>query len=457
LKQGISSCLAARVTKFSGRHRRRPGAISGHSRPCRPRRTRFRTAIGPSAPPSRAGQVGWGEVALVRRTRTATAAGDEQQDSKDCSKRHFHPPGSQTLNVKSSNTSDRRRHFQVISFAHSSDMTFAGSMHRRAGDLLVAKTCPSSQIAARTGIGPSVPRRNLARFGGVKSHLRFGSLPGSNQNQPVQTGCPNDTTIRPRHSDHGFPKFEGQSRRACARLLRNRIVAKHGSCLGFCAAAQRFSSTPRASFSHHSKLRPPVVRARPQACSRSAAHWCCWCWPPAAASCTSCRRPITAQDVELIYSASGTHYGHAVARLQHRALEDNRFEMLGPNGYETIDFSQSVFEGGVNPCTDKRGGSCAQYIVRGEYRVPDGARPVQAVHELYGVLPGLPPTYRQVSPTLTLESIFDTQERPAVLNIATGRARRGVRLPAQVRAGDVAGDRCLPVGEAQSRPRSCRW
>ena len=99
--------------------------------------------------------------------------------------------------------------------------------------------------------------------------------------------------------------------------------------------------------------------------------------------------------------------------------------MLGPNGYQTIDFSQSVFEGGITACADKRGGSCAQYIVRGEYRVPDDARPVQAVHELYGVLPGLPPKYRKVDPTLKLESIFRPQNIEVYVNITDTVARDG--------------------------------
>ena len=53
---------------------------------------------GPSVPPSAPGTSGGVKSHLCADTGAATAAGDEQQDSEDCSKRHFHPPGSQTLN-----------------------------------------------------------------------------------------------------------------------------------------------------------------------------------------------------------------------------------------------------------------------------------------------------------------------------------------------------------------------
>ena len=57
--------------------------------------------------------------------------------------------------------------------------------------------------------------------------------------------------------------------------------------------------------------------------------------------------------------------------------------------------------------------------------VPDGARPVQSVHDAYGVLPGLPPTYRKCRPTLTLESIFSPKNDPLFLNIGDRVAREG--------------------------------
>ena len=68
-------------------------------------------------------------------------------------------------------------------------------------------------------------------------------------------------------------------------------------------------------------------------------------------------------------------------------VAETRFEMLAPDGYHPIDFSQSVFPAGVDSVRRQRG-ACAQYVVRGKYEVARSARPVQAVHDVYGVLPG---------------------------------------------------------------------
>ena len=302
-------------------------------------------------------------------------------------------------------------------------------MHRASrGALLVAKDMPIFADRRPAGHRTVGAPSKSGSFGGGKPHLGFGPLPGQQPDEggQVQTGCPNDTTIRPRHSDHGFPNLRDNRGRACARLLRNRIVAKHGSCLGFCAASPNDSfdspvhrSPPQQVFDH------PVVRARPQACISVCRALVLLVLAAGCGELHFIPSPYTAQDVELIYS-SQEHITVIRWRISSTApLEENRFEMLGPNGYQTIDFSQSVFEGGINPCTDKRGGSCAQYIVRGEYSVPDGARPVQSVHELYGVLPGLPPTYSKVSPTLTLESIFSAKNDPLFLNIGDRVAREG--------------------------------
>jgi len=178
-------------------------------------------------------------------------------------------------------------------------------------------------------------------------------------------------------------------------------------------------SPPQQTFDH------PVVRARQRACASVCRALVMLALAAGCGELHFVPSPYTPQDVELIYSAQ-EHITVMRWRVSGTdALEDNRFEMLGPNGYETIDFSQSVFEGGVSPCTDKRGGSCAQYIVRGEYRVPDGARPVQAVHDLYGVLPGLPPAYREVSTTLSFRSIFRPHNTLIYMSITDTVAREG--------------------------------
>ena len=118
--------------------------------------------------------------------------------------------------------------------------------------------------------------------------------------------------------------------------------------------------------------------------------------------------PYTPQEVELIYSAQ-EHLTVVRWRVSAAApVAETRFEMLAPDGYHPINFSQSAYPGGVIACGDKRG-SCAQYVVRGKYEVPRNARPVQAIHDVYGVLPGVPvASTKTVSETLKMKSFFHT-------------------------------------------------
>jgi hypothetical protein len=116
--------------------------------------------------------------------------------------------------------------------------------------------------------------------------------------------------------------------------------------------------------------------------------------------------PVTPQHVELTYSLQEKI---TVVRWRVDAaapVAQTRFELLGSDGnYSPIDFSQSVFAGGIIPCTDGEG-SCAQYIVRGEYKA-DNARPVRAVHDVYGVLPGvLVKRTDEVPETISFNSFF---------------------------------------------------
>jgi len=134
--------------------------------------------------------------------------------------------------------------------------------------------------------------------------------------------------------------------------------------------------------------------------------------------------PYTPQEVELIYS-SQEHI--TVMRWLVSAplpVAETRFEMLGPNGYEPIDFSQSVFPGGLAACTDGFG-TCAQYVVRGQYDVPTDIKPVQAVHDVYGVLPGGPPTFKTATTTLSLQSFFHSKNSVVTLNITDAVATAG--------------------------------
>ena len=133
--------------------------------------------------------------------------------------------------------------------------------------------------------------------------------------------------------------------------------------------------------------------------------------------------PFTPTNVELIYSAQ-EHITVMRWRVAASSLSQTRFEMLGPDGYEPIDFSKSVFTGGVKACGDGRG-SCAQYVVRGLYAVDADQRPVQAVHDTFGVLPGGFPTSKTVPETLSFDSFFSPKNDMVNLNIKDAVAAFG--------------------------------
>jgi hypothetical protein len=125
--------------------------------------------------------------------------------------------------------------------------------------------------------------------------------------------------------------------------------------------------------------------------------------------------PYTPQHIELIYSAQ-EDVTVVRWRVSAAPLTETRFELLGVNGYQAIDFSQSVFAGGLTDCGDGFG-TCAQYVVRGHYTVATGAKPIQAVHDVFGVLPGGVPMIETVPPTLAAVSFFHSRNTTVTLNI----------------------------------------
>ena len=129
--------------------------------------------------------------------------------------------------------------------------------------------------------------------------------------------------------------------------------------------------------------------------------------------------PFTPQKVELVYSAQ-EHLTIVRWRVDATApVDETRFELLGPDGYQPIDFSRSLFTGGVVACGDGKH-SCAQYVVRGHYpqRTPAGQfRPVRAVHELYGELPGAPAKARTIDKSFTMKSFFNFKNDPVFVNL----------------------------------------
>jgi hypothetical protein len=116
--------------------------------------------------------------------------------------------------------------------------------------------------------------------------------------------------------------------------------------------------------------------------------------------------PFTPESVQVVYSAQ-----EDVSIIRWRVsaadpLPDTQFQLDGPDGFQPIDFARSVFPGGVTPCTDKAGGACAQYVVRGVYDLAGRSHPVRAVHSRYGLLPGGPAKARTVDTTLAIASFF---------------------------------------------------
>jgi hypothetical protein len=116
--------------------------------------------------------------------------------------------------------------------------------------------------------------------------------------------------------------------------------------------------------------------------------------------------PYTPQKVELIYS-SQEDISIVRWRISSTAPlgDDLYFEILRDDGYHRIDFSQSLFPGGASTCADNTGGSCFQYVVRGQYhlaRLP----PIRSVHATYGTLPGESPTPSTEEETLAVDPFF---------------------------------------------------
>ena len=117
--------------------------------------------------------------------------------------------------------------------------------------------------------------------------------------------------------------------------------------------------------------------------------------------------PYTPQNVDLIYS-SQEDVSIVRWRISSTAAlgDDLQFQILGDDGYQTIDFSQSLFPGGASTCADSAGGSCFQYVVRGQYPVGRFPRPIRAVQATYGALPGDRATSSTEVQTLAVDPFF---------------------------------------------------
>jgi hypothetical protein len=127
--------------------------------------------------------------------------------------------------------------------------------------------------------------------------------------------------------------------------------------------------------------------------------------------------PFTPQNVDLVYSRQEDI---SIVRWRIDSTEpmgsDLKFQFLGDNGWEDIDFSKSVYPGGQTACLDKKG-SCFQYVVRGHYPTALRSRPIQAVHATYGTLPGSLVTPQAMDQTLSVVSFFHVNNVQVTVNI----------------------------------------
>jgi len=135
--------------------------------------------------------------------------------------------------------------------------------------------------------------------------------------------------------------------------------------------------------------------------------------------------PYTPQDVDLVYSAQ-EDITVVRWRISSAVPTDSelQFQILGADGFQHIDFSQSVFPGGGTPCGDGVG-SCFQYVVRGRYGTFKYGRPIQAVHARYGSFSGGIAQVDSVPQTLSLVSFFHSGNQSVTVNVTDQVAAQG--------------------------------
>ena len=84
-----------------------------------------------------------------------------------------------------------------------------------------------------------------------------------------------------------------------------------------------------------------------------------------------------------------------------------RFEMLGQDQvWRPVDFSASVFAGGLAPCGGGHG-MCAQLVLAGRYTPPEAQTILRSFHPDYGVSPGDAASMRTNPKTLLVEARFE--------------------------------------------------
>jgi hypothetical protein len=90
-----------------------------------------------------------------------------------------------------------------------------------------------------------------------------------------------------------------------------------------------------------------------------------------------------------------------------KPTSDVRFELLEADGqWHPVDFSTSVFVGGMVACGDGRG-VCVQLVLPGRFEPPTAPTVLRAFHPAYGMNPGDAATMQTDDKTLTLQAGFD--------------------------------------------------
>jgi hypothetical protein len=134
--------------------------------------------------------------------------------------------------------------------------------------------------------------------------------------------------------------------------------------------------------------------------------------------------PFTPEAVQVTYS---NQEDISIVRWRVAAtvpLTDTSFQLLGADGYQPVDFSRSLFPGGVAPCTDGIG-SCVQYVLRGRYAPDPLSHPIRAENGAYGELPGAQVQLVTVDQTLSVVGFFSPKNTTVYVNMKDAVAADG--------------------------------
>ena len=157
--------------------------------------------------------------------------------------------------------------------------------------------------------------------------------------------------------------------------------------------------------------------------------------------------PFTPQKVELVYSAQ-EHLTIVRWRVDAAPSSEVRFEMLGPDGYQP-DRLFALGVCGWRQRLHRRPGQL-RAVRRPRPRTrsrrrPSQFRPIRAVHERYGELPGGHRQGEHDRETFSMMSFFNFENDPVFVNLRrTTSPRRRLQVSPAVRARHVDVGRSVP-------------